>query len=111
MVHDGNWLLLNKTGICTSLLLWNIDISAWEDKVSPTCCLPSTGFRMFHLNKLVNTIVGIITYFGILARASSKLSDIDLQVLVDQLRGILLKLRGIVEEGNTSVSLPPTYCR
>ena len=66
---------------------------------------------MFHLNKLVNTIEGIITYFGILARASSELLDEDLQVLVDQLRGILLKLRGIVEEGDMSISPPLTYCR
>ena len=66
---------------------------------------------MFHHNKLVNTIEGIIKYFDILARASSELLDEDLQVLVDQLRGILLKLRGIVEEGDVSVSPPPTYCR
>ena len=77
MVHDSNWLLLNETGTCASLLLQNIDISAWEDKVSPTCCLQSTGFHMFHLNKLVNTIEGIIKYFDILARASSELLDKD----------------------------------
>ena len=71
----------------------------------------STGFRMFHLNKLVNTIKGIIKYFGILARASSKLLDEDLQVLVDQLRSILLKLREIVEKDNMSITPPPTYCR
>ena len=40
---------------------------------------------MFHLNKLVNTIEGIIKCFGILARVSSELLDDDLQVLVDQL--------------------------
>ena len=111
MAHDGNWLLLNETGTCTSLLLWNINISAREDKVSPTCCLRSTGFRMFHLNKLVKTIKGIIKHFGILARASSELLDDNLQVFIDQLRGILLRLRGIVEEGDVSVSPPPTYCR
>ena len=73
MVHNGNWLLLNETGTCTSLLLRNIEISVREDKISPTCCLRSTGFHMFHLNKLVNTIEGIIKYFDILARASSEL--------------------------------------
>ena len=52
---------------------------------------------MFHLKKLVNTIKGIIKCFGILARASSELLDEDLQVLVDQLRGILHRLRRIVE--------------
>ena len=66
---------------------------------------------MFHLNKLVNTIERIINYFGILARASSELLDEDLQVLMDQLRGILLRLRRIVEEGEVSVSPPLTYCR
>ena len=111
MAHDGNWFLLNETETCTSLLLQNIDISAQEDKVSPTCYLRSTGFRMFHLNKLVNTIEGIIKHFGILARASSELLDDDLRVLVDQLRGILLRLRGIVEEGNMSIPPPLTYCR
>ena len=66
---------------------------------------------MYHLNKLVNTIEGIIKCFGILARASSELLDGDLQVLVDQLRGILLRLRGVVEEGDVSVPPFPTYCR
>ena len=37
---------------------------------------------MYHLNKLVNTIKGIIKFFGILTRASSKLLDEDLQVLI-----------------------------
>ena len=53
---------------------------------------------MYHLNKLVKTIEGIITFFGILTRASSKLIDEDLQVLLNQLRGILHRLRGVVEE-------------
>ena len=66
---------------------------------------------MIHLNKLVNTIEGIIKCFGILARASSKLSEEDLQVLVDQLRGILLRLKGIVGEGDSGTSPLPTYCR
>ena len=30
---------------------------------------------------------------------------------MDQLRGILLRLRGIVEEGDVSISPPPTYCK
>ena len=68
VVHDGNWLLLTEIGTCTSVLLWNIDISAWESKVSPTCYMRDTGFRMIHLKKLVNTIEGIIKCFGILAR-------------------------------------------
>ena len=66
---------------------------------------------MFHLNELVSTIKGIIKYFSILARASSELLDKDLQVLMDQLRGILIRLRGIVEEGDISASPPLTYCR
>ena len=66
---------------------------------------------MFQLNKLVNTIEGTIKYFGILARASSELLDKELQVLVHQLTGILLKLRGIVKEGDVSASPLPTYCR
>ena len=66
---------------------------------------------MFHLNKLVNTIEGIIKDFGILARASSELLDKDLQVLVDQLRGIPIRPRGIVEEGDMSTSPLPSYCR
>ena len=66
---------------------------------------------MIHLNKLANTIEGIIKCFGILARASSELLDEDLQVLVDQLRGILLRLRGIVEEGDSGTSPLLTYCR
>ena len=111
MVHDGNWLLLNETGTCTRLLLWNVDISVRESKVSPTCYLRDTGFRMIHLNKLVNTIKGIIKCFGILARASSELLDEDLQVLVGQLRGILHRLRRIVEESDVSTSPHLTYCR
>ena len=66
---------------------------------------------MIHLNKLANTIEGIIKCFGILARASSQLSEEDLQVLVDQLRGILLRLKGIVGEGDSGTSPLPTYCR
>ena len=66
---------------------------------------------MFHLNKLVNTIKGIIKCFGILARASSNLLDDNLQVLVDQLGGILLRLGEIVEEGDVSILPPLTYCR
>ena len=59
MVHDGNWLLLTGTGTCTSVLLWKVGISVWESKVSPTCYLRDTGFRMVHLSKLVNTIKGM----------------------------------------------------
>ena len=66
---------------------------------------------MIHLKKLVNTIEGIIKCFGILARASSELLDEDLQVLIDQLRGILHRLRRIVEESDMSTSLYLTYCR
>ena len=66
---------------------------------------------MFHLKKLVNTIEGIIKYFGILARASSELLDEDLQVLVDQLRGILHRLRRIVEGSDMNTSPYLTYCR
>ena len=66
---------------------------------------------MIHLNKLVNTIEGIIKCFGELARASSELLDEDLQVLIDQLRGILHRLRGIVEESDVSTSPHLTYCR
>ena len=66
---------------------------------------------MFHLKKLVNTIEGIIKCFGILARASSKLLDEDLQVLIDQLRDILHRLRRIVEESDMNTSPYPTYCR
>ena len=111
MVQDGNWVLLSETGICTSSLLRNIDISVWEGEVSPACCLQSTGFCMYRLNKLVNTIEGIIKCFGILAKVSSELLDSNLQVLVDQLRGILLRLRGIMEEGDVSVPPSPTYGR
>ena len=111
VVHDGNWLLLIEIGTCTGVLLWNVDISAWESKVSPSCYLRDTGFRMIHLKKLVNTIEGIIKCFGILARAFSKLLDKDLQVLVDQLRGILHRLRRIVEESDVNTSPYPTYCR
>ena len=66
---------------------------------------------MIHLNKLVNTIKGIIKFFGVLARASSKLLDEDLQVLVNQLRGILHRLRRIVEESDVCTSPHLTYCR
>ena len=66
---------------------------------------------MIYLNKLVNTIEGIIKCFGILARASSKLLEEDLQVLVDQLRGILHRMRRIVEESDVSTSPHWTYCR
>ena len=66
---------------------------------------------MMHHNKPVNTIEGIIKCFGILARASSKLLGKDLQVLVDQLRGILHRLRRIVEESGVSTSPYLTYCR
>ena len=111
MAHDGNWLLLNGTETYMSLSLWNFDISAQEDKVSPSCHLRNTGFCMFHLNKFVNTIKGIIKCFGILARASSKLLDNDLQVIIDQLGGILLRLGEIVEEGDLSIPPPLTYCR
>ena len=111
MVHDGNWLLLTEIGTCTSVLLWNVDISARESKVMSTCYLRDTGFHMFHLKKLVNTIEGIIKCFGILARASSELLDEDLQVLVDQLRGILHRLRRIVEGSDVNTSPYPTYCR
>ena len=110
-MHDGNWLLLTKIGTCTSVLLWNVDISAWESKVSSTCYLRDTGFCMFHLKKLVNTIEGIIKCFGILARASSELLDKDLQVLVDQLRGNLHRLRRIVEGSDVNTSPYQTYCR
>ena len=111
MVHDSNWLLLTEIGTCTGVLLWNVDISVRESKVSSTCYLRDTGFRMIHLKKLVNTIEGIIKCFGTLARASSKLLDEDLQVLVDQLRGILHRLRRIVEESDVNTSPYPTYCR
>ena len=111
MVHDGNWLLLTEIRSCTSVLLWKVDISARESKVSSTCYLQDTGFRMFHLKKLVNTIEGIIKCFGILARASSELLDEDLQVLIDQLRGILHRLRRIVEGSDMNTSPYPTYCR
>ena len=111
-MQDGNWLLLSKIGTCTSVLLWNLDVSVQESKVSPTCYLRDTGFCMIHLKKLVKTIKGIIKYFGILARASSELLDEELQVLVDQLRGILHRLRRIVKESdvNTSPYTSP-YCR
>ena len=66
---------------------------------------------MIHLKKLVNTIEGIIKCFGILARAYSKLLDKDLKVLIDQLRGILHRLRRIVEESDMNTSPYPTYCR
>ena len=111
MVHDGNWLLLTKTGTCSSVVLRKVDISVQESKVSPTCYLRDTGFRMIHLNKLVNTIEGIIKCFGVLARASCELLDEDLQVLVDQLRRILHRLKGIVEESDMSISPHLTYCR
>ena len=110
-MHDGNWLLLTEIGTCTGVLLQNVNISAQESKVSSTCYLRDTGFLMFHLQKLVNTIEGIIKCFGILARASSKLLDKDLQVLVDQLRGILHRLRRIVEESDENTPPYPTYCR
>ena len=66
---------------------------------------------MFNLKKLVNTIEGIIKCFGILARASSKLLDEDLQVLIDQLRGILHRLRRIVEGSDENTPPYLTYCR
>ena len=111
MVHDGNWLLLTGTETCTSVLLRKVNISAQESKVSPTCYLHDTGFHMVHLSKLVNTIEGIIKFFGVLTRASFKLLDEDLQVLINQLRGILHRLRRIVEESQVSTSPHPTYCR
>ena len=98
MVYNSDWLLLTGTGTCTSSLLWKIGIPARESKVSPTCYLRDKGFHMYHLNKLVNTIEGIIKFFGILTRASFKLLDEDLQVLINQLRGILHRLIGVVEE-------------
>ena len=111
MVHNGNWLLLTGTEACTSGLPQKVKISAWESKVNPTCYLCDTGFRMVHLNKLVNTIKGIIKFFGVLTRTSFKLLDEDLQVLINQLRGILHRLRRIVEESQLSTSPHPTYCR
>ena len=110
-MHNGNWLLLTGTETCTSVLLQKVDISAWESKVSPTCYLCDTGFCMVHHSKLVNTIEGIIKFFGVLTRASFKLLDEDLQVLINQLRGILHRLRRIVEESQVSTSPHPTYCR
>ena len=111
MVHDSNWLLLTGTGTCTSVLLGKVDISAWESKVSPTCYLRDTGFCMVHLSKLVNTIKEIIKFFGVLTRASFELLDEDLQVLINQLRGILHRLRRIVEESQVGTSPHLTYCR
>ena len=110
-MHDGNWLPLAEIGTCTSILLWNVNISVRESKVSSTCYLQDTGFRMFHPKKLVNTIEGIIKCFGILARASSELLDEDLQVLIDQLKGILHRLRRIVEGSDVNTSPYPTFCR
>ena len=66
---------------------------------------------MFHLKKLVNTIEGIIKCFGILARASFELLEEDLQVLVDQLSGILHRLGRIVEGSDVNTSPYLTYCR
>ena len=103
-MHDGNWLLLTGTETCTSVLLWKVDISVWESKVSSPCYLRDTGFRMVHLSKLVNTIEGIIKFFGVLTRASFELLDEDLQVLINQLRGILHRLRRIVEESQVGTS-------
>ena len=111
VVHNGNWLLLTGTGTCTSVLLQKVSISVWEGKVSPTCYLCDTGFRMVHLSKLVNTIEGIIKFFGVLTRASFELLDKDLQVLINQLRGILHRLRRTVEESQVGTSPHPTYCR
>ena len=111
MVYDGDWLLLTRTGTCTSGLLWKIGIPVRESEVSPTCYLCDIGFRMYHLNKLVKTIEGIITFFGIPTRASFELIDKDLQVLVNQLRGILHRLRGVVEDSQCATSPHPTYCR
>ena len=110
-MHDGNWLLLTGTETCTSVLLWKVDISVREGKVNPTCYLHDTGFRMVHLSKLVNTIEGIIKFFGVLTRASFELLDEDLQVLINQLRGILHRLRRIVEESQVSTFPHLTYCR
>ena len=64
---------------------------------------------MVHLSKLVNTIEGIIKFFGVLKRASFELLDEDLQVLINQLRSILHRLRRIVEECHLPTH--PTYCR
>ena len=110
-MHNGNWLLLTGTGTCTSVLLWKVSISAQEGKVSPTCYLRDTGFRMIHLSKPVNTIKGIIKFFGVLTWASFELLDEDLQVLINQLRGILHRLRRIVEESQVGTSPQLTYCR
>ena len=111
MVHDSNWLLFTGTETCTSVLPRKVDISVWESKVSPTCYLRDTVFHMFHLSKLVNTIKGIIKFLGVLTRASFELLDKDLQVLINQLRGILHRLRRIVEESQVSTSPHLTYCR
>ena len=59
----------------------------------------------------INTIEGIIKFFGVLTRASLELLDEDLQVVINQLRGILHRLRRIVEESQVSTSPHPTYCR
>ena len=111
MVHDSNWLLLTGTETCTGVLLWKVNISAQEGKVNLTCYLHDTGFCMVRLSKLVNTIEGIIKFCGILTRASFELLDEDLQVLINQLRGILHRLRRIVEESQLSTSPHLTYCR
>ena len=111
MVYDGDWLLSIRTGTHTSDLLWKIGIPVWESEVSPACYLHDTGFHMYHLNKLVKTIKGLITFFSIVTRASSELIDEDLQVLINQLRGILHRLRGIVEKSQLATSPHPTYCR
>ena len=111
MMCDGDWLLLPGTGTYTSSLLRKICIPAGESKVSPTCYSRNTGFRMYHLNKLVNTIEGKVKFFGIPTKASSELLDEDLQVLINQLRGILHRLTGVVEESQLGTSPHPTYCR
>ena len=66
---------------------------------------------MYHLNKLVNTIEGVIKFFGVLTRASFELLDKDLQVLINQLRGILHRLKGVVKKSQVGTSPHPTYCR
>ena len=66
---------------------------------------------MVHLSKLVNTIEGIIKFFGVLTRSSFELLDEDLQVFINQLRGILHRLRRIVEESQVGTSPHLTNCR
>ena len=66
---------------------------------------------MSHLYKLLKTIEEVIEFLDILTRESFEALDVDLKIVINQLKGILDRLSSIVEEGKTGTSPHLTYCK